>query len=116
MLEIILDLFFFSSRRRHTRSLCDWSSDVCSSDLPDMSMKGVSDPHGPGVSTGTQANMSVARKLHEIGRASCREREKNSEVAKRLKKKTNKNKKKNNINNTNRKNNKKLCKNTKQSN
>src|SRR5260221_8183585 len=22
----------FSSRRRHTRSLCDWSSDVCSSD------------------------------------------------------------------------------------
>src|SRR5947207_14471643 len=27
-------MFFFSSRRRHTRSLCDWSSDVCSSDLP----------------------------------------------------------------------------------
>src|SRR5947207_11100551 len=27
--------FFFSSRRRHTRSLCDWSSDVCSSDLTD---------------------------------------------------------------------------------
>src|SRR5438132_14300799 len=26
--------FFFSSRRRHTISLCDWSSDVCSSDLP----------------------------------------------------------------------------------
>src|SRR5438034_10233677 len=26
-------LFFFSSRRRHTRSLCDWSSDVCSSDI-----------------------------------------------------------------------------------
>src|SRR5437588_4932907 len=25
--------FFFSSRRRHTRSLCVWSSDVCSSDL-----------------------------------------------------------------------------------
>src|SRR5260221_4306441 len=24
---------FFSSRRRYTRSLCDWSSDVCSSDL-----------------------------------------------------------------------------------
>src|SRR5437588_151613 len=29
----ILIRFFFSSRRRHTRSLCDWSSDVCSSDL-----------------------------------------------------------------------------------
>src|SRR5438132_7308965 len=28
--------FFFSSRRRHTRSLCDWSSDVCSSDLADQ--------------------------------------------------------------------------------
>src|SRR2546427_788411 len=26
--------FFFSSRRRHTRFDCDWSSDVCSSDLP----------------------------------------------------------------------------------
>src|SRR2546430_13121364 len=28
-----LRLFFFSSRRRHTRFDCDWSSDVCSSDL-----------------------------------------------------------------------------------
>src|SRR5207249_7063981 len=28
-------LFFFSSRRRHTRSKRDWSSDVCSSDLYD---------------------------------------------------------------------------------
>src|SRR2546430_328172 len=28
-------LFFFSSRRRHTRFDCDWSSDVCSSDLND---------------------------------------------------------------------------------
>src|SRR5690554_7387365 len=27
------DLFFFSSRRRHTRCGRDWSSDVCSSDL-----------------------------------------------------------------------------------
>src|SRR5205814_4382719 len=27
------DVFFFSSRRRHTRCLSDWSSDVCSSDL-----------------------------------------------------------------------------------
>src|SRR5690242_21103609 len=29
---MILSLFF-SSRRRHTRLTCDWSSDVCSSDL-----------------------------------------------------------------------------------
>src|SRR2546421_9610008 len=28
--------FFFSSRRRHTRSDRDWSSDVCSSDLDDV--------------------------------------------------------------------------------
>src|SRR5438093_9204687 len=30
-------LFFFSSRRRHTRLVSDWSSDVCSSDLIDFS-------------------------------------------------------------------------------
>src|SRR5699024_8931799 len=30
---VILFVFFFSSRRRHTRSKRDWSSDVCSSDL-----------------------------------------------------------------------------------
>src|SRR5699024_11588654 len=29
----LLLIFFFSSRRRHTRSKRDWSSDVCSSDL-----------------------------------------------------------------------------------
>src|SRR5256886_9117664 len=31
--DIIIFFFFFSSRRRHTRFDCDWSSDVCSSDL-----------------------------------------------------------------------------------
>src|SRR5262245_63132734 len=34
--------FFFSSRRRHTRCLSDWSSDVCSSDL--MSKKFIHEP------------------------------------------------------------------------
>src|SRR5690349_14804838 len=29
----VVGCFFFSSRRRHTSSLRDWSSDVCSSDL-----------------------------------------------------------------------------------
>src|SRR2546430_11876759 len=29
----LIVFFFFSSRRRHTRFDCDWSSDVCSSDL-----------------------------------------------------------------------------------
>src|SRR6266478_8424843 len=33
--------FFFSSRRRHTRFDCDWSSDVCSSDLADRNRAGV---------------------------------------------------------------------------
>ena len=37
--------FFFSSRRRHTRYIGDWSSDVCSSDLrtlPDLNLSVVS--------------------------------------------------------------------------
>src|SRR5690349_24093851 len=51
-------LFFFSSRRRHTRSLRDWSSDVCSSDLPQpdgssllsASVTAAMDPTGKGAS------------------------------------------------------------------
>src|SRR5437588_2721006 len=35
----LMFIFFFSSRRRHTRSLCDWSSDVCSSDLEPVKME-----------------------------------------------------------------------------
>src|SRR5690242_4424272 len=42
---VIIFFFFFSSRRRHTRLTCDWSSDVCSSDL-DHLMQVVADP-GP---------------------------------------------------------------------
>src|SRR2546430_15173388 len=33
LMYLYLFFFFFSSRRRHTRFDCDWSSDVCSSDL-----------------------------------------------------------------------------------
>src|SRR2546430_2967214 len=33
-------VFFFSSRRRHTRFDCDWSSDVCSSDLMRVRLSG----------------------------------------------------------------------------
>src|SRR6266536_5926804 len=36
--------FFFSSRRRHTRSTRDWSSDVCSSDLGDLEHYGTVPP------------------------------------------------------------------------
>src|SRR5207249_9078111 len=39
MVDVIVDMFFFSSRRRHTRSKRDWSSDVCSSDLIRMRPK-----------------------------------------------------------------------------
>src|SRR5207237_6407635 len=43
--------FFFSSRRRHTRFKCDWSSDVCSSDLitTDNRTKGPVPPSAGGV-------------------------------------------------------------------
>src|SRR5262245_63435212 len=45
--------FFFSSRRRHTRCLSDWSSDVCSSDLkqlkPDEVQGGTFTITNPGV-------------------------------------------------------------------
>src|SRR2546426_4099307 len=36
--------FFFSSRRRHTRLQGDWSSDVCSSDLPKRATTGAPTP------------------------------------------------------------------------
>src|SRR6267378_876063 len=38
--------FFFSSRRRHTRSLRDWSSDVCSSDLAGDRVRDKHHDHG----------------------------------------------------------------------
>src|SRR2546422_2444763 len=38
----IVAIFFFSSRRRHTRCSRDWSSDVCSSDLS-IELEGVAD-------------------------------------------------------------------------
>src|SRR6266478_10078345 len=34
--RLLMFCFFFSSRRRHTRFDCDWSSDVCSSDLDQL--------------------------------------------------------------------------------
>src|SRR5207248_8354295 len=92
--------FFFSSRRRHTRSYGDWSSDVCSSDLRSQ-RRGISlflpdsaqccRQEGlprwkfrrlPMRSTlsmslrGRQSNpmwLGLSRQPEEIGRASCRE-------------------------------------------
>src|SRR5437762_12378985 len=85
--------FFFSSRRRHTRYIGDWSSDVCSSDLftqggqrfrlRERGLPGVSGKRGD---LYVVVQISMPRKLTErereiwselakqIGRASCRER------------------------------------------
>src|SRR5438045_9584959 len=40
LISLLVLFFFFSSRRRHTRCLSDWSSDVCSSDLPPVADAG----------------------------------------------------------------------------
>src|SRR5690625_7451321 len=71
--------FFFSSRRRHTRWPRDWSSDVCSSDLPPVRI-----PPLLRVETRSDGSDGVCK----IGRASCRERVSISVVAVSLKKKT----------------------------
>src|SRR5690606_39342205 len=97
---LYFSFFFFSSRRRHTRFSRDWSSDVCSSDLPRQAFRTVA-----WACLGTlQANLAhlaldadalaaaafvhhsraaLARLLAalEIGRASCRERVQTSGVA-----------------------------------
>src|SRR5438105_12083787 len=48
--------FFFSSRRRHTRSTRDWSSDVCSSDLPCHSPCGLRNVLIPSADPGEHAS------------------------------------------------------------
>src|SRR5258706_8612232 len=82
--------FFFSSRRRHTRLVSDWSSDVCSSDLALLS---VPSPLIALVALVLHVTMSAGNESDErtrhaqkcgckvkcrhplkIGRASCRER------------------------------------------
>src|SRR5207249_6453947 len=81
--------FFFSSRRRHTISKRDWSSDVCSSDLcfswgarslPQAGPRTDERPHP--FPAGRRGPASP-----EIGRASCRERVLVSGAAQSLKKK-----------------------------
>src|SRR5437879_5476056 len=63
--------FFFSSRRRHTSYIGDWSSDVCSSDLERTAIHGFANPH---LDRGNEFLGNCAAKNLEIGRASCRER------------------------------------------
>src|SRR5262245_66465701 len=65
--------FFFSSIRRHTSCLSDWSSDVCSSDLPIR--RAVDVELDAGTLPGTASFALVATSgMSKIGRASCRER------------------------------------------
>ena len=52
-------VFFFSSRRRHTRLQGDWSSDVCSSDLVSKSMAISLAPLKSGKSTGGIQSVSA---------------------------------------------------------
>ena len=47
--------FFFSSRRRHTRLVSDWSSDVCSSDLGNAARQPHLVVHGFGADGGDDA-------------------------------------------------------------
>src|SRR5260221_7735810 len=68
---ILFLFFFFSSRRRHTRSLCDWSSDVCSSDLKiRASISDILPVDGANFVDWTAGTVSFT--VTEIGRASCR--------------------------------------------
>src|SRR5437762_6633061 len=95
---------FFSSRRRHTRYIGDWSSDVCSSDLRDRRPEVAPQPAEQVGEVGglesfrerrhqrcrqtahahyifAQQHLLDAAGLYEIGRASCRERVESSGVA-----------------------------------
>src|SRR5207249_8017097 len=58
--------FFFSSRRRHTRSKRDWSSDVCSSDLhPVVSLQVIPQRH----SRPSLRDETLLRELEALGGA-----------------------------------------------
>src|SRR2546430_7864370 len=69
---MIFSFFFFSSRRRHTRFDCDWSSDVCSSDL--VIVRG--GPAGSGHVTRQprRGSCSVARGMDPVRSSAARPR------------------------------------------
>src|SRR3990167_905493 len=64
-------MYFFSSRRRHTRFDCDWSSDVCSSDLllPEDEMRRV---RGAQISMVFQSPRTALNPLLPVGRQIAR--------------------------------------------
>src|SRR5262245_65067081 len=57
---ISIHFFFFSSRRRHTRCLSDWSSDVCSPDLTPLALLDPLDARSLQVGTDLLGVMTVA--------------------------------------------------------
>src|SRR2546428_10515672 len=70
MSVLIVDYYFFSSRRRHTRSDRDWSSDVCSSDLVKENGEVLSNaPAGITVQTGKPVDRAkIAESLRSLYR------------------------------------------------
>src|SRR5688500_20293386 len=84
MVSSLHSLFFFSSRRRHTRLQGDWSSDVCSSDLfavkffgqDSMVLQRLAEEAERRLNTigGIEDINTGLRRGRQIGRASCRER------------------------------------------
>src|SRR5947207_14456938 len=72
--EALTMIFFFSSRRRHTRSLCDWSSDVCSSDLAARRSCGAPCARASsGRSRGTSRRSRIRSEERRVGKE-CRSR------------------------------------------
>src|SRR5207247_8085024 len=79
----LYSFFFFSSRRRHTRSTRDWSSDVCSSDLDTCSSalglrqtvrRFLRHRYRGALDQRPQRESALLHGVRQIGRASCRER------------------------------------------
>src|SRR5207237_6100099 len=69
--------FFFSSRRRHTRFKCDWSSDVCSSDLSSAissSTSTASTPAAEALTSATSMHSATARSEERRVGKECRSR------------------------------------------
>src|SRR2546422_7167433 len=60
--------FFFASRRRHTRCSRVWSSDVCSSDLPDNLRARLFDPFVTGRAGGTGLGLAIVQRAVEAHR------------------------------------------------
>src|SRR2546427_1441669 len=64
-MDLLFIIFFFSSRRRHTRFDCDWSSDVCSSDL-NSSAEIVGKHLGDPVPVASDVNAKIPRWLSTV--------------------------------------------------